>query len=348
MPKAIWISWERHRRTSTLAEHFGIPLHTLLYSGPAPVRYLVLSIRATALLIRERPGVLVVQNPSIVLATLAVLLRPVFGYRLLVDAHNEAVEPYANAGGLFKRLSGWLLARADATIVTNAFLAEIVTRHGGRPLVLPDKVPEPAPGSRVALPNAPDAVLIATFAADEPIEQIGIFLGAEQQATFRFGEPQIPLVDDLQLTPGREPPEMSIDAGAGGQHQPHARRQTLSECHHPLIHGEQVRVIDQKHQRRSSRLQGRAQQPAQRRVRPRQQLVVAGRFAAWQRYAQPAQGDQETGVKPVQVPLTGFQGHPGRGNAARARLGISLGEERRLTEPGGCLNDAEQRRIGGQ
>lgn len=172
MPKAIWISWERHRRTSTLAEHFGIPLHTLLYSGPAPVRYLVLSIRTTALLFRERPGVLVVQNPSIVLATLADLLRPVFGYRLIVDAHNEAVEPYANAGGLFKRLSGWLLARADATIVTNAFLAEIVTRHGGRPLVLPDKVPEPAPGSRVALPNAPDAVLIATFAADEPIEQI--------------------------------------------------------------------------------------------------------------------------------------------------------------------------------
>ena len=71
MPKAIWISWERHRRTSTLAEHFGIPLHTLLYSGPAPVRYLVLSIRTTALLFRERPGVLVVQNPSIVLATLA-------------------------------------------------------------------------------------------------------------------------------------------------------------------------------------------------------------------------------------------------------------------------------------
>lgn len=172
MPKATWISWERHRRTSTLAGHFGIPLHTLVHSGLAPVRYLVLGFRTLALLLRERPDVLVVQNPSFVLATLALLLRPWFGYRLIVDAHNEAVEPYANSGAFFTRASAWLLARADATIVTNAFLAEVVTRAGGRPLILPDKIPEPAAGSRVPLPNAPDAVLIATFAADEPIERV--------------------------------------------------------------------------------------------------------------------------------------------------------------------------------
>ena len=172
MPKAIWISWERHRRTSTLVEHFGLPLHTLVFSGPAFLRYPVLSSRTVALLVHERPDVLVVQNPSIVLATLAVLLRSVLGYRLIVDAHNEAVEPYANSGPFFKRLSAWLLGKADATIVTNAFLAQTVTRHGGHPLVLPDKVPAPAAGSRVPMPNAPDAVLIATFAADEPIEQV--------------------------------------------------------------------------------------------------------------------------------------------------------------------------------
>jgi hypothetical protein len=56
----------------------------------------VLAARTLALLERRRPEVLLVQNPSLILAALGVAVRGVLGYRLIVDAHNEAVVPFIN------------------------------------------------------------------------------------------------------------------------------------------------------------------------------------------------------------------------------------------------------------
>lgn len=172
MDHVIWITWEQHRRTTVLAEHFGMKLYTLVCNGSRLMRYAVLGLRTFRLLLRERPKCLVVQNPSIVLAFIAWLLRPLLGYALVVDAHNVAIEPYANAPWVVRWVTQRLLRAADLTIVTNRFLAEKVVAAGGTPAVLPDKLPTTSPGTAFASDAEFLAVLIATYAADEPVAEI--------------------------------------------------------------------------------------------------------------------------------------------------------------------------------
>jgi len=87
-----------------------------------------------------------------------------------VDAHNEAVQSFINTHPFFIRLNNWLLGVADLTIVTNAALAEIVRRSDGNPIVLPDRIPAVHAVGNYHKGIIPRAVLISTFAKDEPIE----------------------------------------------------------------------------------------------------------------------------------------------------------------------------------
>ncbi len=176
-PKAsvLWISWDDHRRTRSIAEAMEIPLRVLNTRWKSPLlRCPVLAALTSGLLLVHRPKLLMVQNPSVVLAVLAVLLRPLFGYRMVMDAHNEAVEPYVHDAEWMRRLARWLLGKADQVIVTNRWLAELVRQAGGRPLVLPDRIPEPG-GSGNPVPlqkSVRHLVLVATYARDEPIETV--------------------------------------------------------------------------------------------------------------------------------------------------------------------------------
>ena len=101
------------------------------------------------------------------------MLRGVGGYSLIVDAHNEAVEPHENPQPWIVWLSRWVIRRADLTIVTNRQLAQIVRQRGGRPFTLPDRIPAPAPGGPAqVLKGGFNVAVIATFAKDEPMEAI--------------------------------------------------------------------------------------------------------------------------------------------------------------------------------
>lgn len=148
-----------------------IPLHELTTTYRGALRYFILTLRTAKLLRRCRPRAILVQNPSLVLAALAVCLRPFFGYRLTVDAHNEAVEPFLNRSAPIRWLTHWVLRRADLTIVTNEPLARVVRKIDGKPLVLPDRIPTPPANQAKALEGL-NLVLIATYAGDEPYQQV--------------------------------------------------------------------------------------------------------------------------------------------------------------------------------
>jgi glycosyltransferase involved in cell wall biosynthesis len=170
--RVLALSWFEHRRTRELCAGLGIELALLETRYRGVRRYLLLAMRTIALLVRRRPRVLLVQNPSLVLGALSVAVRRVFGYRLIVDAHNEAVVPYANRQPGLTALSRWVIRSADLTVVTNRQLAEIVRNQRGTPFVLPDRIPTPAPGTVRQLGGSFNVVLIATFARDEPIEAV--------------------------------------------------------------------------------------------------------------------------------------------------------------------------------
>ena len=91
MKNVLALTWLEHRRTTGLCNALNLELIALETRLPGALRHMVLSVRTAALLLRRRPALLLVQNPSLVLSGLAVALRPLLGYRLIVDAHNEAV-----------------------------------------------------------------------------------------------------------------------------------------------------------------------------------------------------------------------------------------------------------------
>lgn len=171
--RTIWISWQKHRRTESICARLEIPLKIFLSQREGLARYLLLSLKTLSFLIRTRPHVLIVQNPSLILSAVSLLARPVFGYRLVVDAHNEGVKPYINTRRFFLKVTNWLLRRADITLVTNPYLAKFVTQAGGYPVVLPDPIPAvPSLTKSEKETSAFRIVAIATFADDEPLKEI--------------------------------------------------------------------------------------------------------------------------------------------------------------------------------
>lgn len=175
VPGVIAITWETHQRTRALCEGLGIPLHELTYSGSRIVRYCKLLLRTVATIRKARPNVVLVQNPSIVLALACVLLRRILGnYTVVMDAHNEAVEPYIHTQWPIPQIARFLLRRADLTIVTNARLQRVVEAAGGRAFVLPDRLPT-VPIHATVAPSAAaimDVMVVSTYAPDEPTAEI--------------------------------------------------------------------------------------------------------------------------------------------------------------------------------
>ena len=141
------------------------------------------------LLHRTRPQILFVQNPSLVLTTLALSSRRFFGYKLVVDAHNEGVRPFLRRGRLVHWLTRRLLKGADATIVTNTALANDVINAGGRALVLPDSLPTvdlPAKPTKLGREELPQVAVISSFLADEPIAAILAAAATIPEVRFTF------------------------------------------------------------------------------------------------------------------------------------------------------------------
>lgn len=171
-----FLTWSSHRRTSGLAAGLGIELVEVISARRGVARHLELIGRTLRLLCRRSFRVIVAQNPSIVLATLLVCVRPARRFRLVVDAHNEAITPFVHDVPVVRAISRWLLRRACLTVVTNEELAQQVRQAHGRPFVLPDPLPAVPPGLPAATNRPPYVVVVCTFAPDEPLGEI--FLAA--------------------------------------------------------------------------------------------------------------------------------------------------------------------------
>lgn len=183
---AVWIAWNFHRRTEGLCDAFKLPLHVLQSRFSSSLRWVELTIKTIGLLASERPKILFVQNPSLALTTLVVLVRPLFRYFLVVDAHNEGIRPFDRPYPFVQWLTRRMLKSANLTIVTNDALADDVHDAGGRSVTLPDKLPviPPSKPTRPRRYKIPDVAVIATFRRDEPID--AILEAAAQMPDVRF------------------------------------------------------------------------------------------------------------------------------------------------------------------
>lgn len=173
MSKRVWITWENQRRNHTLSRAISAELFQLDFKTNWFVRYIKSITLTLIVFVKERPGLIFVQNPSLVLALLAVNYGRIARLPVIVDAHNAGVYPFERKKWWGNKLAAYLFRHAALTIVTNTVLAEYVKSNGGRTAVLPDPLPN-FNGSTAARPlrGKYNILFICTFASDEPYMEV--------------------------------------------------------------------------------------------------------------------------------------------------------------------------------
>jgi glycosyltransferase involved in cell wall biosynthesis len=127
---------------------------------------------------KEQPAVLFVQNPSIVLAFIALFFKKIFSIRyLVVDAHNAGIYPLEGRFWLLNQITKYIVKNADVIIVTNKSLLHYVTSIGGNPVEIPDPLPILKSNNiqKEVRKNVRDklrATFICTWADDEPYDEL--------------------------------------------------------------------------------------------------------------------------------------------------------------------------------
>jgi len=174
MASRIWLTWEVQRRNRTLSKKLDATLYELISKKRGLARYAELIVKSYQVLINEKPRLLFVQNPSLVLALWAVLNRPFFSYRLIVDAHNAGLYPAEGKSALLALVASFVIRFADITLVTNAPLALVVINKKGRPFVLPDPLPDllPKPAHKHRAKTKAALTYVCTWANDEPTPEL--------------------------------------------------------------------------------------------------------------------------------------------------------------------------------
>lgn len=173
--KRLWLTWETQRRNPELAQAFSCRYEALDYSRHSAVFRYLRSISDTFLvLLSVRPRVVFAQCPSLVLALFLAVLKPLFRFRFVIDAHNAAVEYTNSPRKLVSGAMEFALSQADIIILSNAALVEQLPRFRDRVMILPDRLPEIPQRDAPALvveKKRPYITLIASFAPDEPIAE---------------------------------------------------------------------------------------------------------------------------------------------------------------------------------
>lgn len=179
MKPKIWITWENQRRTNELAKSLDAELFIIDSEDRQGLRHLSNAVKTISLIRKYKDHIIIVQNPSRILAALAALLKLAWGFPLVVDRHTNfrigksiSFDPRIWFVILCSEFS---IRVADLTIVTNRYLKEIVESKGGKGFVLPDKVPSLDFQRREKCGNEvfnKKVIFICTYADDEPYEQV--------------------------------------------------------------------------------------------------------------------------------------------------------------------------------
>jgi len=166
----LWIDWESHLRTRTLAQRLEIDLVEIRFSGRRFRRYTRSMLQSWAVIRKRRPEVIIATNPSIVLAYLMLALRILYGFKLVSDAHYFGVKAVHGS-----RILQWFLdlnnAMVDLVIVTNENHAQMLSALGARTFVCQDPLPILSDNLPVVeLASSNSVFLVCSFDVDEPYE----------------------------------------------------------------------------------------------------------------------------------------------------------------------------------
>lgn len=172
----LWISWQRHVRSRNLKTFLKANYYEIVISGGRLQRYAKSLLRTIRIIYRERPSLLFIQNPSLVLAGLAMVLRKILKLKVVMDAHNAGLRPVEGKFRLLQCVANVLVRNADLVLVTNTLMAEQVIAIGGNAFILPDPLPsmKKSETGRDGSESESKFVVVAicSWAEDEPVKEI--------------------------------------------------------------------------------------------------------------------------------------------------------------------------------
>lgn len=171
----VWITWERQTRNRSASSYLGIPLFEInSKSSNRLVRYTSCIAKTIRILIREKPRFLFAQNPSVVLALLCVFLGKIFKLKIIIDAHSSGVYGPERLEAPIRAMNNFVIRNCSAVIVTNDETSLYIKSVGGRPIVLPDPLPELSVNFKIESVNNDrlKAFCITSWSEDEPFLQI--------------------------------------------------------------------------------------------------------------------------------------------------------------------------------
>lgn len=178
--KTLWVAWEKDAsiRSRILAKEMKADYYTFTaFEGRkyfASIRYIVAVIQTLLILLKMKPIILVVQNPSIVLCFLSSITKKLFGYKLIVDLHTQYIHPGKVRKFIMNYMNKYSLNRCDIIVVTNDNYKNDIKDITDKTIyVLPDKIPHfDYEFNRLTLKGKSNVLFICTFSEDEPWEEV--------------------------------------------------------------------------------------------------------------------------------------------------------------------------------
>ena len=170
MNKRIWVTWENQRRNRSMSKVLDAKLFQFDLNVHRAIRYPILIFKTLATFIKEKPNLLLVQNPSIVLALISVTYGKITNIPVVVDTHNAGIFPFGGGKWWANLITIYIFKLAKYTIVTNDALAQYVRSKGGRPFVFPDPIQDFAIAQKDVkkLKGSYNILFICSWASDEP------------------------------------------------------------------------------------------------------------------------------------------------------------------------------------
>ena len=173
--RGICIVWHPYsRRGQLIADKFHLKLHLIhslkRYYVLAPLRYVLQSIKTFAVLIREKPKLVFVQNPPIFAAAIVYIYARLWKAQYVIDSHTGAL--LAPWWKWTLPIHAFLSRRAITTIVTNEHLKAMVEAWGANAFILADLPTTFPQGKPFPLDSEFNVTVINTFSPDEPLEEV--------------------------------------------------------------------------------------------------------------------------------------------------------------------------------
>ena len=173
MKDRVWITWEIQRRNRTLSASFNAKLYEFNINAPALLRYPIAIGKTIAVLAKDNPQIIFVQNPSLILTSLSILISHVLQKVLIIDMHNAGLRPLEGRYRVLNWVADRLCSWATLVIVSNNELERYVVRLGGRAISIPDPIPHIiTPREMPRLQGAFNVLFICSWAEDEPYLEV--------------------------------------------------------------------------------------------------------------------------------------------------------------------------------